>query len=487
MESTKSDGVGLLGVQQPRIRVTPVAPADDSADVIALASEYGLSLDVWQQEVFRAGLGVESPEPGARWSSDTIAVLCARQNGKGSCIEALLLAAVFLFGEQVVACSAHEARTTRLSFERLLGYLDSFDDLRSKVASVQRWVGREQVRFRSGQLVVFPARSRGALRGYSIDRLILDEAQYLTQAQLEAVLPTMSARPNTQSWLFGTPPTHLGDGEVLTRLRVQALSGRSERLTWLEWSAEPGCDLDDRQQWARANPALGGRISVESVMAERAALSDEGFRRERLGVFDVDRREHVFGGVEVWPSLAVGRRDDLGRATALGVDRSPDGLVCVVAAYRDFGSGATHVEPVFVADGVSNLAPVVDWIVANTGRGVPVVVDGQSTAAVAVSHLQSARRNVVVTHAGEMARAAIGFTDDVLSGVVSHADTPDSDLARAVDGARRRPVGDAGGYAWDRRDGSVVVSPLVAASLAHWGAVAHGRRPRRPQKVMVLR
>ncbi len=76
-------------------------------------------------------------------------------------------------------------------------------------------------------MIVFPARSRGALRGYSIDRLILDEAQYLTQAQLEAALPTMSARSNTQMWLFGTPPTQIGDGEVLSRLRVQAMSGHS--------------------------------------------------------------------------------------------------------------------------------------------------------------------------------------------------------------------------------------------------------------------
>jgi hypothetical protein len=59
-------------------------------------------------------------------------------------------------------------------------------------------------------------------------------------------------------------------------------------------------------------------------------------------------------------------------------------------------------------------------------------------------------------------------------------------LARAVDGARRRPIGDAGGYAWDRRDTSVAVSPLVAASLAHWGAVAHGRRPRKPQRITIL-
>lgn len=335
MASTKSpDDEPLVGSQQPRIRVTPEAPANEAADVVEVCAAYGLILDEWQQEVFATGLGLESDEPVARFASDTVCVSAARQSGKGACIEALLLASVFLFEEKTIACSAHESRTTRLSFERFLAYLDNYDDLRGKVASVQRWVGREQVRFRSGQLVVFPARSRGALRGYSIDRLILDEAQYLTGAQYEAVLPTMSARPNTQSWLFGTPPTHIGDGEVLTRLRAMALSGRSSRLTWLEWSAEPGCDLDDRQAWAQANPALGKRISIEAIAAERAALSDEGFRRERLGIFNVDQAaDHVFGGADVWAALAGKRRDNIAEATAVGLDRSPDGLVCVTAAY----------------------------------------------------------------------------------------------------------------------------------------------------------
>jgi hypothetical protein len=482
MGSTKSpDDEPLVGSQQPRIRVTPDAPANDAADVAEVCSAYGLELDEWQRNVFEAGLGLDDSDGdrAPRWASDTVVVTAPRQSGKGSCIEALLLASVFLFDEQTIACSAHESRTTRLSFERFLTYLDSYDDLRSKVASVQRWVGREQIRFRSGQLVVFPARSRGALRGYSIDRLILDESQYLTQAQHEAVLPTMSARPNTQSWLFGTPPTHIGDGEVLTRLRSSALSGRAARLTWLEWSAEPGCDLDSIDAWAQANPALGKRVSLEAIAAERAALSDSGFRRERLGVFDVDQTaDHVFGGADVWAALAGKRRDNLTEAAAVGVDRSHDGLVCAVAAYRDFDEGTTHLEVAYLRDQVDSMAATVDWIVANIHRRTPIILDAQSTAGPAIAMLQNARRPVVVTNAQEAVRAAIGLADDVASGAISHCDA-NGVLAEAVDGARKRPIGDAGGWGWDRRDGRSVVSPLIAASLADWGAVAHGRRPNR--------
>jgi hypothetical protein len=48
-------------------------------------------------------------------------------------------------------------------------------------------------------------------------------------------------------------------------------------------------------------------------------------------------------------------------------------------------------------------------------------------------------------------------------------------LDTAVTGARRRPVGDAGLWGWDRRDGAVFVAPLVAAMLARHGAVTAGR------------
>ena len=43
-------------------------------------------------------------------------------------------------------------------------------------------------------------------------------------------------------------------------------------------------------------------------------------------------------------------------------------------------------------------------------------------------------------------------------------------------GARRRPIGQAGAFGWDRRDGTVFVAPLVASTLARHGAMIAGRR-----------
>ena len=71
-------------------------------------------------------------------------------------------------------------------------------------------------------------------------------------------------------------------------------------------------------------------------------------------------------------------------------------------------------------------------------------------------------------------RACGGFLDDVLAGQLSHAEQPQ--LEAAVQGARRRTIGQAGAFGWDRRDSSVLVAPLVAVTLARFGATTAGRR-----------
>lgn len=463
----KSPAVELLGQHQPRIKVMPTAPANDAADVVELCSAFGLELDGWQRIALESGLGVK---PDGMHAAATVAVCAPRQSGKGCVIEARALAGLLLFGEQTIAVSAHEARTTRLSFERVLAYFDNYDDLRRRIKSVQRWVGREQIRLRDGSLLVFPARSRGALRGYSCDALILDEAQYLTNSQYEAVLPTLSARPNTQTWHLGTVPTHLGDGEVFGRLRSAALGPKPGSLTYLEWSADPGCDLDDRQAWAQANPQLGRRIKVEAVAAERRELSDEGFARERLGLWPVDRVESVIDA-EVWAGLAGPGPADGVKPTAIAVDSSPDRDLAIAAAW--VSDAGVHVELMSSAPSHDPLLAL-EFVAALAGRRIPVVIDGASPAASMVPHLIAQRVKVQTTSARDMANAAGGLLDDALAGRLSHSGQ--ADLDNAVAGARKRPIGDAGQWAWDRRDGSVFVAPLVAVSLARFGAVTAGRR-----------
>jgi hypothetical protein len=304
------------------------------------------------------------------------------------------------------------------------------------------------------------------LRGYSCDALILDECQYLTDSQYEAILPTLAARPDTQTWMLGTPPTHQHvDGEVFTRVREAALAGKDDRLAYLEWSADPDDPVDDVETWAKANPALGTRISVEAVQAEFRELSPEGFKRERLGMWPVAGAgaEQVIDP-EVWAGLAA--PGPSGPPASLAVDRTKDGLLVVAGCWKSPSS--SHVEIVLTREG-DDVAGVVEWLRVNATRRIPVAVDGGGTAAALIPALTDFRCKVTALATGDVCRAAAGFVDAVNGGQLAHGDQPE--LNAAVLGAVRRPVGRAGGFAWDRV-GAVAAAPLVAASLAVQMAVA---------------
>lgn len=462
----------------PRLRREPDAHHNDADLIIDLAAEYGTVLDDWQQDALVAGCGVR--EDGL-WAAQTMGVNVPRQNGKSVILVVRALAGPLLFGEMTTILSAHQQKTSRLLFQNVESYFANYADLRKRVKSVTAAIGREEIRLKNGAVIAFPARTRQTLRGWSVDSYLADEAQLITNEQWASAKPAMAARRGSQTWMAGTAPSMLGDAEVFGRLRQAAIGGTDTSLGWVEFGAEPGCDLDDRTQWDAANP---GRVELEAIMSERRELSPEDFAKERLNIWPTDMTEHIFGA-EAWTALRRERRNQVEAATSFGVDRSPDGLVVVSAAYRDFDTGMTHVEPVFVRD-VTNMSEAIGWIVENTNRRVPVVIDAASTASVAISHLVSAKRNVVVTTGTEMSRACVGFTDDVKAALLTYADTGNEDLDHAVHGARRRPVGEAGGYAWDRRDGTVVVSPLVATSLAHYGAVCHGRRRGKPRSGRVI-
>jgi hypothetical protein len=66
----------------------------------------------------------------------------------------------------------------------------------------------------------------------------MDEAQEMSEEDLEALMPTTSAAPKKNpQWIFtGTPPGPNANGEIFTRVRREALAGGSKRLSWHEWS-----------------------------------------------------------------------------------------------------------------------------------------------------------------------------------------------------------------------------------------------------------
>lgn len=419
-----------------------------------------------------------------------LAVICCRQNMKTGLFKQAALGWLFITEQRLIVWSAHEFRTAQEAFRDMDELVTGSDVMRRRVRNVYRGNGDESIELMSGARLIFKTRTKGGGRGLSGDKVILDEAFALQPMHMGALLPTLSARPDPQV-VYGSS-AGLAESAVLRGIRDRGRAGGDPRLAYLEWCAPSGgcvnpqcdhslqmrgCALDDVDNWQRANPALGRRITVEYIAGERRALPAREFARERLGWWDDPALESAAVDGQRWQAL----EDAASAATAvraLGVEVSLDRAAACIAVAGPRCECAppvecnlrTHVEFLEQRRGT-------DWVVArcvelNAAHGPAVfVVDSGGPAAGLIDELRAANLDVEVTTTTDIGVACAGFVDAVNQGTVSHG--PQPELDHAVTGARKRPLGD-GRFAFGRKASDVDISPLVAVTLAHWGATARG-------------
>lgn len=468
-------------VVRPRVCSVPEYLTSAGQEAIELAAAAGLHLDQWQREVLVDSLG---ERPDGRWSAFEVALIVGRQNGKGAILEARELAGLFLFDEQLILHSAHEFKTAAEAFRRVLALVENTDDLRKRVKKVQVGHGDEGIELRSGGRLRFVARSTGSGRGFSGDLVILDEAYALTSAQIEALLPTMSARPNPQIWYTSSPPLDADSGAQLMRVRERGLAG-DPHLAYIDFGAKgdlgqiSSLDLDDRETWRATNPAYGIRISEEFISRERAAMTDEGFARERLGVWPspyASADPNV--PVREWPERAD-PGSTCGPTLAIAVDVTPQRDHASIAVYSVREDGIGHIELIDRRHGVDWVRPALLRL-RELWNPIAIGIDGLGPAGALIDDIEKAgiirppdpdrpeRGDLIIANSRDVAAACGQFSDAVRQAALVHIDQ--AELNTALLGARTRSLTDA--WAWARRHASVDISPLVAATLARWAYMA---------------
>lgn len=461
---TKSQPVALLGEAPPRVLVTPQGVRANSwQDVSDISDAFGIALDPWQELILEAAMGERSDHT---WAAKRVGISVPRQNGKSQLLVARALAGALLFGEKKIVVSAHQQDTARESFVKLMEIIEAEANsaLRDRVKSVMNAINRETVKFTSGATIQFKSRSGPGGKGFSSDCLLLDEAQILNSRAWTSINSTMSAMRNPQVWLLGTPPQDEDDCYAFKAVRDAALSGKSSAGAWCEWSADPtAADYDPASEYTRwqANPAWNSRINHEVVQGEYETYSVDRFAQDRLGQWGDDQEQRVIP-LDTWAARAI-TADVVPTADpdAFGLDMSHDRVVSVSVCVGE------HIE-VAALDRVTDTLGAVEWLTERAGKKTPVVVDGQSPAASMVPALRNAGVNVIVTSAADMAKACGSFYDAVLESRLTHFNqTP---LNTAIAGARKRPIGTAGGWGWDRKDYSINLAPLVSVTLARFGA-----------------
>ena len=192
-----------------------------------LAASAGLILDPWQELVLEGALG-EGPD--GKWAASEVGVIVPRQNGKGGVIEARELAGLFLFEEEFIIHSAHETKTAIEAFLRLKGLIDGTPDLVRQVRQYRHSSVEYSIELRNGHRLRYLARSTGSGRGFTGDCIILDEAYKLSNTVMSAMLPTLSARPNTQVWYTSSAPLPRQESDTLRRLCKRGRDGAREAM-----------------------------------------------------------------------------------------------------------------------------------------------------------------------------------------------------------------------------------------------------------------
>lgn len=440
-------------------------------EAVGLAAECGLILDPWQQDVVNVSLGERAD---GMLAATTVGLVCSRQNGKNGALEAIELHDLVLAGAWLIH-TAHLFPTAREAFNRLVGLVESHRGVKARLTKkLASPMSGYELHFKGGGRIRFIARSRTSGRGLTGDKLFLDESQDLNDEALGALVPTISARPGSQTIYTGSAPGLSSPVAQRLRSKGRRLAEAIERgekpsdpdMAFFEFSADPATvDFDDPRVWAAANPAFGQRITESAVRAERGSMSEEMFARERLSISpEFDEAADV--ALPGWDECVDTSSAPCG-SVAVAVDVTPDRAWTSIAVAGRREDGVDHVE---LVDHMGGTGRAVERLVELFERWSPVAValDPAGPAGSLLAELERAGVPVMSVSAREHASACGAIHDAVAQKSLAHLD--DSVLNAAVRGARRRSLGDA--WAWDRKRSDVDISPLVAVTLARFAFLA---------------
>lgn len=451
----------------PRVRRVPRAASSDADDASYLSSSYGLTPDDWQDDVLADWLG---RRVDGRWAAATCGLAVPRQNGKNAIIEVRELFGMVELGEKFLH-TAHQVKTARKAFMRIAGFFENereYPELSALVKEIRKTNGQEAVVLTNGGSVEFIARSRNSGRGFTVDVLVCDEAQDLTDDELDALLPTISVAPtgNPQVIFTGTPPDpEKGEtGEVFTRVRGDGEAGRDARLAWTDYGVPdgPAPDLDDRSIWAGVNPSLATRLAIAEVERERGLMSEIGFARERLGWWGDPAAADEDDVLPNWAQCLDPQGVVSGRRV-LAVDTNLDRSWSCISGAGIRDDDRVHVEMVEHRPGTAWVVGRLKELRDKWGSSLAVVVDQRGPAASLFPDVEDEPIKPIRANTDQACSAYGDFVDAVENLKVTHP----GDMDAAVAAAQPRPVGDR--FLWGRKNSGADITPLVAATLAAWG------------------
>lgn len=448
----------MIGSIEPRLWTPPLRPLtpETSAGFAVIEwAENNLEIELLPHQKWLFIHALELNEDGS-YRFRTVVCLKGRQNSKTTTLMVLTLWRMLCDGARLVVGTSTSIDTALEAFLATVDMATSpaiaDEFLRPRLAN-----GQQCLTARNGARYKIVAANRKGARGLSVDLLVLDELrEHRDWSAWSAASKTTNARPKGQRWAL----SNAGDADsvVLNHLRAAALDGDGS-IGLFEWSAPDGCDLDDRDAWAMANPALGRLISEDTLAADLATDPPNVFRTEVL-CQRVETVETLFD-LDAWADCAdrAGTLASAQQRVCAAIDVAPDLRHVTLAAAAALPDGRVRTEILAAWDTVPEARAALPALLAAVKPRRLGYAPGPAAASLGVD-LRRVKTAQALTNA-EVVQACGGFVEQVASRRVLHNNDP---LATAhVAGATRLPVGD--GFRFTRTGGHVDAAYALALAV----------------------
>lgn len=483
----------LYGKQEPSILRLPPRSGSLGGDSIDLATVAGLTQDPWQDLCLDAIFSVDENE---QWVCTEFGILVSRQNGKGNILIPFELAHLFLWpkpnGEpKTILHSAHELKTAVEAFRKIKRIITASPLLMKELLGGERGIkDNNQTRgfeLKNGNRLLFMARSRNAGVGFSVDVLVVDEAQETPQPAMDALLPTMASLSNTQVLFTGTVPDELNNSEYFEGLRDRGRSGSDPRTGWVEFnpkgSQDPDVaamiDVNDPEAMRAGNPGLGYRpgLTREVIEDEVSRLGADSVKRLRYSIWPNRREEEAKKlsefDLDVWNRVA-GEYPVHGDGGVIAIALGRGGGHATISKAIRYDSDHITVEHHKTDRKVRWVAEEVKALKAELGNAL-VVVDPKN-AAMILTDLDRHRVKYLRMDLDEIAAAHSIFVELSNDGMVLHRDQ--TEVARSFEFATTRSIGRAG-YTWEPSDPTKPITQAQSVTWAVWGVIKSESSPKK--------
>jgi hypothetical protein len=420
----------------------------------------GIEFDPWQQDASKLVL---AKNDAGKYAATVGGVVWSipRQVGKTFTFGALMFALCLIFPGMTVLWTAHQLRTAGETFASMQAFARR-KKIWPYIDKIVLGSGEEEIRFKNGSRILFGARERGFGLGFSeVDVLIFDEAQRVKESAIDDMVPSTNQARHPAGALViytGTPPRPSDPGEVFARKRRECLQGLVDDTLYVEFSADKGADPMDRKQWRVANPSYPKRTPTESMLRMIRQLGPESVPREMYGIWDDDatRRAGVTD-FNAWLELKVEAEEPTKGQVVVDVAPDLDWTSVGVASAAPDGRTLVLVDRM---SGTEEGAASVAALAGNLGEAIEVALT--PTAAIFSAELTKVGVEHKILTNADLGRACTFWQGAVQAKRLAHVGQDVLDTA--VRNGITRYVGDT--QHWDRRDRSVDISALVAASSA---------------------